>query len=115
MASELVVELASVPQVEKTFALIKPDAVSAGRARDILHLIEHHGFTIVAKKRMQVSGFTCRILHILQNLASRDGLPRHDPPRGAHSRSTCRGQGCPPPPSLPPSCGRALHIASDPS
>lgn len=50
----LVSELETIPQVEKTFALIKPDAVAAGKARDIMHLIEHHGFTIVTKKRMQV-------------------------------------------------------------
>lgn len=57
----LLEELADVPKVEKTLALIKPDAVASGAARDILHLIEHHGFTIVHKKRLQV-GSSPRLL-----------------------------------------------------
>lgn len=42
-------------EVEKTLALIKPDAVAAGKAEEIMHLIEVKGFTIVAKQKMQVS------------------------------------------------------------
>ena len=39
-------------QNERTFALIKPDAVAAGNAPAILKMIEDHGFTIVAKKEV---------------------------------------------------------------
>ena len=39
---------------EKTYAMIKPDAVGAGKAEEICQLIEVHGFTIVAKRELQV-------------------------------------------------------------
>lgn len=42
------------PEVEKTLALIKPDAVRAGKAEEIKQLIELHGFTIVAQQKLQV-------------------------------------------------------------
>ena len=37
--------------VEKTFALIKPDAVQNGYADEITNLAELFGFTVVAKKK----------------------------------------------------------------
>ena len=42
--------------LQRTLALIKPDAVAkgAGIAEEIMAIIKHEGFTIVAKKRMQV-------------------------------------------------------------
>ena len=40
---------------EKTYAMIKPDAVRAGKAEEICQLIEVHGFTITAKKKLQAS------------------------------------------------------------
>lgn len=45
--------------MEKTFALIKPDAVAAGNAEEIAQLAEAHGFTVVEKQTIQASR-TCR-------------------------------------------------------
>lgn len=39
---------------EKTYAMIKPDAVRAGKAEEIKQLIELNGFTIVAQQKLQV-------------------------------------------------------------
>jgi len=39
---------------EKTYAMIKPDALRAGKAEEICQLIEVHGFTITAKQKLQV-------------------------------------------------------------
>ena len=49
-------EVAAAPEsvaasVEKTFALIKPDAVKNGYADEITNLAELFGFKIVAKKK----------------------------------------------------------------
>ncbi len=41
--------------MEQTLALIKPDAVKAGRAEEIKQLIELHGFTIMAQQKLQAS------------------------------------------------------------
>jgi hypothetical protein len=41
-------------QLQKTFAMIKPDAVAAGRASEIMQIIELSGFTIIAKEHLQV-------------------------------------------------------------
>lgn len=43
-----------LPEVQRTLALIKPDAVRAGKAEEIKQLIEIHGFTIVAQQKLQV-------------------------------------------------------------
>ena len=40
---------------EKTFAMIKPDAVKAGKAEEICQLIEVHGFVIIVKSKLQVT------------------------------------------------------------
>jgi len=40
---------------EVTLAMIKPDAVAAGKARDIMHAIEANGFHIIAKKYVQLT------------------------------------------------------------
>lgn len=40
--------------LERTYAMIKPDAVAAGKAEEIMHLIEYNGFTIIAKQKLQV-------------------------------------------------------------
>lgn len=40
--------------MERTLALIKPDAVRAGKAEEIKQLIELHGFTIIAQQKIQV-------------------------------------------------------------
>ena len=40
--------------MERTFAIIKPDAVAAGHIGDILRIIESHGFTIVAMKKIRM-------------------------------------------------------------
>lgn len=39
---------------EKTYAMIKPDALRAGKAEEICQLIEVHGFIIIAKQKLQV-------------------------------------------------------------
>lgn len=41
--------------MERTFALIKPDAVKAGNADKIIEMIKDNGFTIVAKREEQLS------------------------------------------------------------
>ncbi|KAL3148410.1 50S ribosomal protein L3 [Trebouxia sp. C0009 RCD-2024] len=40
---------------EKTYAMIKPDALRAGKAEEICQLIEVHGFTIIAKQKLQLT------------------------------------------------------------
>ena len=49
-------------QLERTFAIIKPDAVAAGQAGEILAIIEQNGFRIRGMKmkrlsRMEAEGF----------------------------------------------------------
>lgn len=41
--------------MEKTFALIKPDAVAAGHTGAIISRIEKEGFKIVGMKKMQIT------------------------------------------------------------
>lgn len=41
--------------LERTFAIIKPDAVANGHTGDILSMIEHNGFRIVALKTRRIS------------------------------------------------------------
>lgn len=41
--------------IEKTFALIKPDAVEKGHTGDIITLIERNGFTIVKMEKRQLT------------------------------------------------------------
>jgi nucleoside diphosphate kinase len=43
------------PLVEKTFALIKPDAVSQGREASILQAVELAGFTVITRARVQLT------------------------------------------------------------
>lgn len=40
---------------ERTFAMIKPDAVKAGKAGNIISMIENNGFTIVNMRKENVS------------------------------------------------------------
>ena len=40
---------------ERTFAMIKPDAVAAGYTGKIIDMIEHHGFTIVGMEKTNLS------------------------------------------------------------
>lgn len=40
--------------LEKTLALIKPDAVRARKAEEIMQIIELKGFTIISKEKIQV-------------------------------------------------------------
>jgi nucleoside diphosphate kinase len=49
-------EAGAAGTVERTLALIKPDAVRAGKAEEIKQLIELHGFTIIAQQKVQVRG-----------------------------------------------------------
>jgi nucleoside diphosphate kinase len=41
-------------EMEYTLAMIKPDAVAAGKASEIQQLAEMHGFLIIAKRQLQV-------------------------------------------------------------
>ena len=41
--------------MERTFAIIKPDAVAAGHTGDIIRIIEKKGFRIVAMKKLRMS------------------------------------------------------------
>jgi len=41
--------------MERTFAIIKPDAVAAGHSGDIIKIIEKNGFTILAMKKLRLS------------------------------------------------------------
>jgi nucleoside-diphosphate kinase len=41
--------------IEKTFAMIKPDAVLAKNSGKIIDAIEHNGFTIVGMQKLQLS------------------------------------------------------------
>ena len=41
--------------MQKTFAIIKPDAVAAGNAGNILALIERHGFKVLAMRMQRLS------------------------------------------------------------
>lgn len=43
--------------LEKTYAMIKPDAVAAGHSERILQRIESSGLTIVQKSKLQVRSF----------------------------------------------------------
>ncbi len=52
--SKMVVELDVSLSNEFTLAMIKPDAVAAGSARDIMHAIESNGFHIIAKNYLEV-------------------------------------------------------------
>lgn len=45
---------AHIHQVERTFAIIKPDAVAAGKAQEIIKAIEDRGFTIVAQRELTI-------------------------------------------------------------
>lgn len=40
--------------MEYTLALIKPDAVKAGKAAEMMQLMQLHDFSIIAKKQLQV-------------------------------------------------------------
>lgn len=44
-----------IPVVERTFAMIKPDAVAAGNTGKIIDIIEKNGFTIVGMEKVQLS------------------------------------------------------------
>ena len=46
-----------IRSMEKTLALIKPDAVKAGKTREILQWIEREGFAILAQRKMLVRAF----------------------------------------------------------
>lgn len=41
-------------KLQRTLALIKPDAVAEGRADEIMHLAELEGFTVVVQAKIQV-------------------------------------------------------------
>ena len=42
-------------QLERTFAIIKPDAIANGHTGDIIRIIEKKGFRIVAMKKIHMS------------------------------------------------------------
>jgi nucleoside diphosphate kinase len=51
-------------EMEYTLAMIKPDAVAAGKASEIQQLAEMHGFLIIAKRQLQVQAFAHLIVTI---------------------------------------------------
>ena len=59
---------------EKTYAMIKPDALRAGKAEEICQLIEVHGFTILAKQKLQV----IQLLSVVAASASCHSSTHHD-------------------------------------
>lgn len=59
---------------EKTYAMIKPDALRAGKAEEICQLIEVHGFTILAKQKLQV----IHLLSVVAASASCSSSTRHE-------------------------------------
>ena len=44
----------AVVELERTFALVKPDAVAADNADEILHIAELKGFKVLARQRLRV-------------------------------------------------------------
>lgn len=48
------VRLRSTGAMERTLALVKPDAVAAGKLDDIVQLAELAGCTVLAQQRVQV-------------------------------------------------------------
>lgn len=44
--------------IQRTFAIIKPDAVAAGNAEDIIKQIEMNGFKIIAQKQLTIDKAT---------------------------------------------------------
>ncbi len=49
--------------MQRTFAIIKPHAVAAGYAGDIIRLIELNGFSIVALRKEQISKKTAEAFY----------------------------------------------------
>ena len=41
--------------LQRTFSIIKPDAVSKGATSDILHMIEQNGFRIIGMKMVEIT------------------------------------------------------------
>ena len=51
--------------MERTFAIIKPDAVAAGHIGDIVKIIESNGFTILAMKKIRMTDAAARNFYIV--------------------------------------------------
>lgn len=45
---------AGADALQRTLAIVKPDAVAAGKADEILHLAELAGFTVIQKRQLTV-------------------------------------------------------------
>ena len=58
----MVTSKAAVAAVEKTLALIKPDAVKANKSFEIFQLMEMEGFALVEKRQLTVSELSALIL-----------------------------------------------------
>lgn len=48
---------------ERTFAIIKPDAVAAGKANEIIQSIQDRGFTILAQKEITIDPETAQLFY----------------------------------------------------
>ena len=57
--------------MERTFAIIKPDAVAKRAIGDIVHLIESRGFRIIGLKMLQINKEQAAVIAALVN-------PAHD-------------------------------------
>jgi nucleoside-diphosphate kinase len=53
--------------LERTFAIIKPDAVAAGHTGDILSMIEQNGFRIVGLKMRRISMDEAQAFYAVHN------------------------------------------------
>jgi nucleoside-diphosphate kinase len=53
--------------IERTFGIIKPDAVTNGHVGDILALIEHNGFRIVGLKMLRLAKAEAEAFYAVHN------------------------------------------------
>jgi hypothetical protein len=78
-----------------TLAIVKPDAVAAGKADEMLHLAELSGFTVIQQQRLQVGG-RCAALCLLDARAGRRRDRGAAARAGARKRATVRPRAAPP-------------------
>ena len=69
----MVQELDTSTTNEKTLALIKPDAVSGGHVRSILHAIQGAGFQVCARKELVLTASQAKVFY-----AEHEGKPFYD-------------------------------------
>ncbi|MBY0110129.1 MAG: nucleoside-diphosphate kinase [Candidatus Babeliaceae bacterium] len=55
----------AIVTTQPTFALIKPDFVAAGKAQDIIKIIQDHGFVITAQREMIIDRYDAEELYAM--------------------------------------------------